>query len=218
MTARIRTQLAALTTLAGTLDGRIPNPWPTRIALHLATIAAHLDSALANLGAAAHTPPEPDHSQPTNPDAAYHAGDRTPSPVEAAAARNSGPGRIALTLSTHIVTAAGHLGIALETHNEPQQHQRSRLAWIELGEACTIVERWQTIDRKERQAMLCSGIHLAGFHEWGSEECPRPASVGPSGSCDLAGLCLECAALREAWRKRDEYRVKGRTDRRGTPA
>jgi hypothetical protein len=198
VTAHLRQRVHELTELVNHLD-HWPDPWPHRLDLHTRTITTNLDSALANLGALAHTAPEPDHARAPDPDAQRHGGDRKPSAVEIAATRASGLQNVVTQLETHIATAIAHIRIG-NTATTTQQHDRARHAWIELGHACTIVEKWQTMDREERQTLLCSGLDLPGFWEWGDPECGNIASANPSGQTDRNGLCIACDRKREVWR------------------
>jgi hypothetical protein len=209
VTAHLRTLRRSLLELD---TDQLPGVWPERIGTHIRSIDANLDTAISNLAGLAYTRPEPDHSRVTTDEDRHHTGDRRASPVEAGARLAIGPQRAIDTIDTELTIGLAHLRPALTPGIGSHTHDRCRLANEHLGKARSLIEKHAGITY--RPALLrCACGGMDGHLEWGNQLCDNVAAP------DLAGLCIQCARKRDAWRKRRDYRQHGRRDRQaGAPA
>lgn len=208
MTAHLRELRRTLTAFDTTT---LPGVWPERIGPHITSIAANLERAIANLGALAYTPREPDYSREPDP---KNAG-RTPhrDPAATAARLATGPQRTIDSIDTDLTIAVAHLRAAYAATWPPHIRDHCRLAWHRLGDARSTIEKHAGIGER-KSLLLCACGGMPGYLEWGNQLCENVAAP------DRAGLCIPCSLKRDAWRKRRDRRAAGGRpgQRAGTPA
>lgn len=201
MTAHLRELRRALDAIP---VHELPGVWPERIGTHITSISVNLETAITNLGAMAHSPPDADLAHVTTDDEKHQSGDRRASPTESGARLAIGPQRVIDTIDNDLTIGLAHLRIATGTHPHAV-HDHCRHAWHRLGDARSAIEKHAAVTYTATLTCACGG--MPGYLEWGDQLCHNIAAAG------LAGLCIQCARKRKAWLARRDYREHGRRDR-----